>query len=63
MSTGTEATRQAMMTVDSDCLATNTHVRSDYRCSETKTGSDTDSSVVQLLLPMLDDVKFSSQLP
>ena len=49
MSTGTEATRQAMMTVDSDCLATNTHVRADNRCSKTQAGGDADSSVVHLI--------------
>ena len=49
VSTGTEATRQAMVTVDSDCLATNTHMRADYRCSKTQAGGDADSSVVHLV--------------
>ena len=38
-----------MVTVDSDCLATNTHLRADYRCSKTQAGGDADSSVVHLV--------------
>ena len=49
VSTGTDVTRQAMITVDSDCLAANTLVRADYRYSKTQADGDANSSFVHLV--------------